>query len=82
MTDLQERLPDVKNVEVLHLRVVRTMAATVLLKPGSELLRPQASTPIKGLFLAGDWCGTGLPATIESAVRSGVEAMERMKGEG
>ncbi len=74
-TDLQERLPDVKNAEVLHLRVVRTMAATTLLKPGSELIRPQASTPIKGLFLAGDWCGTGLPATIESAVRSGEESV-------
>ena len=26
---------------------------------------------MRGLFLAGDWIDTGLPATIESAVRSG-----------
>jgi len=29
---------------------------------------------VKGLFLAGDWTDTGLPATIESAVRSGHRA--------
>ena len=28
-------------------------------------------TPVRGLFLAGDWIDTGLPATIESAVQSG-----------
>jgi len=30
----------------------------------------------RGLFLAGDWIDTGLPATIESAVRSGHRAAE------
>ena len=33
--------------------------------------RPETRTPVRGLFLAGDWIETGLPATIESAVRSG-----------
>ena len=33
-------------------------------------------TPVRGLFLAGDWLDTGLPATIESAVRSGHRAAE------
>jgi uncharacterized protein with NAD-binding domain and iron-sulfur cluster len=33
--------------------------------------RPTTATPIKNLFLAGDWIQTGLPATIESAVMSG-----------
>ena len=32
---------------------------------------PATTTPVRGLFLAGDWIDTGLPATIESAVRSG-----------
>jgi len=50
---------------------VRYPDATVLLKPGSKELRPSPATPIKGLYLAGDWCDTGLPATIESAARSG-----------
>jgi hypothetical protein len=31
---------------------------------------------VKGFFLAGDWLDTGLPATIESAVRSGHNAAD------
>ena len=33
--------------------------------------RPNSKTEIKNLFLAGDWINTGLPSTIESAVKSG-----------
>jgi uncharacterized protein with NAD-binding domain and iron-sulfur cluster len=33
--------------------------------------RPKTHTGVSGLFLAGDWVDTGLPATIESAVVSG-----------
>ena len=39
--------------------------------PAQDALRPQARTPIRNLFLAGDWTRTGLPATLEGAVRSG-----------
>ena len=31
------------------------------------------------LFLAGDWTDTGLPATIEGAVRSGLRAAEAVR---
>jgi uncharacterized protein with NAD-binding domain and iron-sulfur cluster len=37
-------------------------------------MRPPARTPVQGLFLAGDWTATGLPATIEGAVQSGYTA--------
>ena len=33
--------------------------------------RPSQKTKIENLFLAGDWVDTGLPSTIESAVKSG-----------
>ena len=36
-------------------------------RPGSRRAR-RCSTPVRGLYLAGDWIDTGLPATIESAV--------------
>lgn len=36
--------------------------------------RPGAVTPMANLFVAGDWTNTGWPATIESAVRSGLAA--------
>jgi zeta-carotene desaturase len=39
-------------------------------------VRPTARTPVRGLYLAGDWTATGLPATIESAVQSGYTAAE------
>jgi thioredoxin reductase len=38
--------------------------------PGAPA-RPGVRTAIPGLFLAGDWIGNDLPATIEGAVTSG-----------
>lgn len=38
--------------------------------------RPSCYTPYHNLFLAGDWVATGLPATIEGAIRSGFGAAE------
>jgi uncharacterized protein with NAD-binding domain and iron-sulfur cluster len=39
-------------------------------------MRPPARTPVRGLYLAGDWTATGLPATIEGAVQSGYTAAQ------
>jgi zeta-carotene desaturase len=41
-----------------------------------EIARPQASTRVGNVFLAGDWTKTGWPATMEGAVRSGYLAAE------
>jgi uncharacterized protein with NAD-binding domain and iron-sulfur cluster len=41
-----------------------------------DALRPAAVTPVRGLYLAGDWTDTSLPATIEGAVQSGYTAAE------
>jgi len=46
-----------------------TFAATVNVNER----RPKQRTPLKGLWLAGDYTDTGLPATLEGAVRSGLE---------
>jgi uncharacterized protein with NAD-binding domain and iron-sulfur cluster len=54
--------------------VLREPEATFSCDPASEVLRPGTATPLRGLFLAGDWTDTGLPATIEGAVRSGLAA--------
>ena len=53
--------------------VIRERRATFSLKPGSPP-RPRTATAVTGLFLAGDWTDTGLPATIEGAVVSGNRA--------
>ena len=39
---------------------------------------PPTDTSVSGLYLAGDWIDTGLPATIESAVRSGHRAAQQI----
>jgi squalene-associated FAD-dependent desaturase len=55
-------------------RIVKEKRATFAATPAEEARRPAAETAWKNLFLAGDWTATGLPATIEGALRSGNRA--------
>jgi squalene-associated FAD-dependent desaturase len=68
-------LPDLRPARLLRATVVREPRATFSLAPGQPA-RPPAETGLRGLVLAGDWIETGLPATIEGAVRSGHRAAE------
>ena len=52
--------------------VIREKRATFVCAPGVNALRPGAATPVTGCWLAGDATATGLPATLEGAVRSGL----------
>lgn len=51
-------------------RVIKEKRATILHTPATEALRP-GSHAGDNLFLAGDWTATGLPCTLEGAIRSG-----------
>lgn len=62
------------NSKLLHSVVIKEKRATFSPTPELEPYRPNTVTPIQNLFLAGDWTNTGLPATIEGAVKSGLEA--------
>jgi len=55
-------------------QIVKERRATFAATPEQERKRPDCATPWRNLFLAGDWTDTGLPATIEGAVRSGQRA--------
>ena len=55
-------------------RVVKERRATFAQTPETQHLRPAAATATPNLLLAGDWTATGLPATIEGALRSGFRA--------
>jgi squalene-associated FAD-dependent desaturase len=57
-------------------QIVRERRATFAALPREEAKRPGAETAWENLVLAGDWTRTGLPATIEGAVRSGAKAAE------
>jgi len=55
-------------------RIVKERRATFAATPEQNARRPAARTRWRNLILAGDWTATGLPATIEGAVRSGETA--------
>ena len=55
-------------------QIIKEKRATFAATPQQDALRPGAATQWRNLVLAGDWTRTGLPATIEGAIRSGVRA--------
>jgi squalene-associated FAD-dependent desaturase len=57
-------------------QIVRERRATFAATPAQNARRPGVGTKWRNLALAGDWTDTGLPATIESAVRSGNRAAD------
>lgn len=73
-----ERYTVMKKDEIKSYKVIKEKRATYVPSPDLEGKRPGARTGIKNLFLAGDWVETGLPSTIESAVKSGVLAAEKI----
>ena len=61
-------------------QIVKEKRATFAATPAQEARRPPARTRWANLFLAGDWTATGLPATIEGALRSGETAARLVLG--
>jgi squalene-associated FAD-dependent desaturase len=55
-------------------RIVKERRATFRATPAQLARRPPTATPWNNLHLAGDYVDTGLPATIEGAIRSGIMA--------
>ncbi|MDR3668374.1 MAG: FAD-dependent oxidoreductase, partial [Ignavibacteriaceae bacterium] len=65
--------------EVSSFRIIKEKRAAFV--PSNNILdkRPSVNTPYKNFFLAGDWIDTSLPATIESAVKSGRMAADAVQ---
>jgi len=76
--ELGRFLPNLNTSAITLWRVIRERRATVSFRPAAAGSRPGIETPWPNLFLAGDWTATGLPATIESAARSGRACAERI----
>jgi len=72
--ELGDLFPEAQKAKLHHALVIKERFATFSPTWEAEQLRPTARTPVRGLYLAGDWTATGLPATIESAVQSGYTA--------
>ena len=76
LSEMARVFPAAAEATVERFLVVKQVNATFRCTPGAQSLRPSQRTPIPGLTLAGDWTQTGWPATMESAVRSGLLAAE------
>lgn len=63
VTGLREPMP--------RWRIIREKRATFAATPEQNRKRPGTLTRYSNLLLAGDWTATGLPATIEGAIKSG-----------
>lgn len=74
--ELSRIWPETKQAQLKHSRMVTEHQAVFSVTPGVEQLRPSQRTEVAGLYLAGDWTSTGWPATMEGAVRSGLQAAE------
>jgi squalene-associated FAD-dependent desaturase len=79
---LQTLLPVARTARLVDGVVTRERAATFRGSPGTAALRPGSATSVPGLFLAGAWCDTGWPATMEGAVQSGNTAARALLDEG
>lgn len=69
--ETRRALPAAKDARIVHHRVIKEKRATFSAQPGIDAARPDARGAITNLYLAGDWCNSGWPATMEGAVRSG-----------
>ena len=74
MKELARFIPAAREARVLHRMVYKARSATFAATPETEPLRPEATTEWSNFWLAGDWTKTGLPATIEGAIASGLRA--------
>ena len=65
--------------ELISYKIIKEKRASFI--PSNDIIdkRPSAPTPFQNFFLAGDWTNTGLPATIESAVKSGKLASKAVR---
>lgn len=61
-------------------QIIKERRATFAALPSENARRPPCVTQWNNLMLAGDWTQTGLPATIEGAIRSGNRAAEHWIG--
>lgn len=87
LADIHACVPRSIGLRPISFRAVKEKRATFAAVPGIDALRPSAAPSFAGgsgvpnLFLGGDWCATGWPATMEGAVRSGYAAAAAFTGE-
>lgn len=77
-TELEKHFKTYSKNNLINFKVIKDKFATINLDFEFNKKRPRQLSPINGLFLAGDWTDTKLPATLESAALSGKLAVQYM----
>jgi hydroxysqualene dehydroxylase len=76
LRELGDLLPVSRQARLAHSIIIKERFATFSPRSEAEAIRPPSTTAVRGFYLAGDWTATGLPATIEGAVKSGYAAAQ------
>ncbi len=71
LDEISNFFPEFDKNEVFDYQVIIEKRATFIPTNEYEKERQKIRSQFSNLFLAGDWVNTGLPSTIESAVKSG-----------
>ena len=76
--ELEEYFPVFNEDLVTDFKVIKEKRATFVPTVKNTHSRMELIGSHSNLFFAGDWTNTGLPSTIEGAVKSGFEAADRV----
>jgi hydroxysqualene dehydroxylase len=76
LPQVRQAIPGAKDAVLLRFSAIKEPEATFVPAPG--ICRPGPATPIPNVVLAGAYTNTGWPATMESAVRSGLSAAREL----
>jgi protoporphyrinogen oxidase len=70
LNELLSLFPTLSSENILFCKIFKQKESTLVLDYITNNHRIATKTKIDNMFFVGDWIGTGLPATIESAVKS------------
>lgn len=68
--ELSQCLNGFEELKIEEYKIIKEKRATFIPDNKSLKNRPNQKTELQNFYIAGDWTNTGLPATIESAVKS------------
>jgi len=74
LNEIRAAFPAARTAKLLASRVVTDPQSVFSIRPAVDAARPNSSTAVPGLHLAGDFVQTGWPATMEGAIISGRQA--------
>ncbi len=79
LADLNTLFADIRNYEIKKYKVIKEKRATFVSDTDSEKRRIEQTSRIKNMYIVGDWVNTGLPSTIESAIKSSKTMSEMLE---